>query len=73
MPLTWKPAVAGVFADHAGLRLPRCRPFNPEHDPEPKVSESKKWEPVFGERSYSNKESDSEGVSTKRLRYLSAA
>jgi hypothetical protein len=49
MPLTWKPADAGIFADRAGLCLPPCRAFDPEHDPE-------KWEPVFGKRSCSNKE-----------------
>ncbi|TIW15967.1 MAG: PLP-dependent aminotransferase family protein, partial [Mesorhizobium sp.] len=43
-----------------------------EHDPEPKVSESKKWEPVFGERSCSNKELDTPSFSP-RLIYVTPA
>jgi len=44
----------------------------PEHDPEPKVSERKKWEPVFGKRSCSNKELDQDDDSTKRHPDLAA-
>ncbi|RWM22114.1 PLP-dependent aminotransferase family protein, partial [Mesorhizobium sp.] len=59
-PEKWEP----VFGkDHAPAR---------EHDPEPKVSESKKWEPAFGERSCPNKELDRDGDSTKRHHRLDA-
>ncbi|MBZ9989164.1 hypothetical protein LB572_18870 [Mesorhizobium sp. BH1-1-5] len=58
MPLSRKLAIAGIFADRAGL-LPICRPLDPQHDPE-------KWEPVFGARSCSSKELDRDGDSTKR-------
>ncbi|TPJ82439.1 PLP-dependent aminotransferase family protein [Mesorhizobium sp. B2-6-2] len=43
-----------------------------EHDPEPKVSERKKWEPVFGQRSCSNNELDRGRDSTKRHHGLAA-
>ncbi|OHV70955.1 transcriptional regulator [Mesorhizobium sp. LCM 4577] len=43
-----------------------------EHDPEPKVSERKKWEPVFGQRSCSNKGSAAPGFSP-RLIYVTPA